>query len=52
MEQCMREIFSWYEAGKLRPAVTVTYPLDSFAQALQDVVDRRANGRIVLVPSV
>jgi NADPH2:quinone reductase len=52
MRRCMREIFSWYEAGKLRPAVAVTYPLDSFAQALQDVVDRRANGRIVLVPNL
>ena len=52
MRRCMREIFSWYEAGILRPAVAVTYPLDSFAQALQDVVDRRANGRIVLVPNL
>jgi NADPH2:quinone reductase len=52
MRQCLQEIFSWYEAGKLRPAVTVTYPLDSFAVALQDVVDRRANGRIVLVPNL
>src|SRR6516165_7228567 len=52
MRQCMQEIFSWYEAGKLHPAVAVTYPLDSFAQALQDVVDRRANGRIVLVPNL
>ena len=52
MRRCMREVFSWYEAGKLRIAVAVTYPLDSFAQALQDVVDRRANGRIVLVPNV
>jgi NADPH:quinone reductase len=48
----LQEIFSWYEAGKLRPAVTVTCPLGSFAAALQDVVDRRANGRIVLVPNL
>jgi NADPH2:quinone reductase len=48
----MGEIFSWYEAGKVRPALTVTYPLDSFAQALQEVADRRANGRIVLVPNL
>jgi NADPH2:quinone reductase len=52
MRQCIGEIFSWYEAGKLRPAFAVTYPLDSFAQALQEVVDRRVNGRIVLVPNL
>ena len=51
MARCMREIFSWYEAGKLRPVATVTYPLDSFALALQEIVDRRANGRIVLLPN-
>lgn len=51
MARCMREIFSWYEAGKLRPVATVTYPLNSFALALQEIVDRRANGRIVLLPN-
>jgi NADPH:quinone reductase len=52
MRKCVREIFSWYQAGKLRPPAAVTSPLDSFAQALQDVVDRRVNGRIVLVPNL
>jgi NADPH2:quinone reductase len=51
MRQCMQEIFSWYEVGKIRPTRTVTYPLDSFAQALQEVADRRANGRVVLMPN-
>ena len=51
MRQCMQEIFSWYEVGKIRPTHTVTYPLDSFAQALQEVADRRANGRVVLMPN-
>ncbi len=51
MAQCMEEIFAMFEAGKLKPAATVTYPLDSFAQALQEIVDRRVSGRIVLVPN-
>jgi NADPH2:quinone reductase len=51
MAQCMKEIFALYEAGKLKPAPTVTRPLQDFAQALQDVVDRRAAGRVVLVPN-
>lgn len=51
MAQCLQEIFAWYEAGKLKPAATVTYPLDAFAKALQDIVDRRVSGRIVLLPN-
>jgi NADPH2:quinone reductase len=51
MAACMHEVFGMYEAGKLRPSPTVTYPLDSFAKALQEVVDRRVAGRIVLVPN-
>jgi NADPH:quinone reductase len=51
MAQCLHEIFAMYEVGKLKPAATVTYPLDAFATALQDVVDRRISGRIVLLPN-
>lgn len=51
MAQCLQEIFAWYEAGKLKPAATATYPLDAFAKALQDIVDRRVSGRIVLLPN-
>ena len=51
MAQCIDEIFALYEAGKLKPAPTVTRPLEDFAQALQDVVDRRIAGRVVLVPN-
>lgn len=51
MMQCLNEIFAMYEAGKLKPAATVTYPLEAFAKALQDIVDRRVSGRIVLLPN-
>jgi NADPH2:quinone reductase len=51
MAQCMNEIFALFEAGKLKPAPTVTRPLEDFAQALRDVVDRRVAGRVVLVPN-
>jgi NADPH2:quinone reductase len=51
MAQCIGEIFALFAAGKLKPAPTVTRPLEDFAQALQDVVDRRVAGRVVLVPN-
>lgn len=51
MAQCIQEIFSMYEAGNLKPATTITRPLDAFAQSLQDIVDRRISGRVVLLPN-
>jgi NADPH2:quinone reductase len=51
MAECMREIFALYEAGKLKPAPFETVPLDAFATSLQEIVDRRAKGRIVLEPN-
>jgi NADPH2:quinone reductase len=51
MAECMREIFALYEKGKLKPAPFQSRPLDSFATSLQEIVDRRASGRIVLEPN-
>jgi NADPH2:quinone reductase len=51
MTDCIREIFTLYHAGKLKPAPFRTVPLEAFATALQDIVDRRATGRIVLEPN-
>jgi NADPH:quinone reductase len=49
MAECMRDIFALFEAGKLKPSPTVTYPLDEFVTAMRNVRDRRVRGRIVLV---
>jgi NADPH2:quinone reductase len=51
MAECMREIFSLYEKAKLKPAPFQSRPLDAFATSLQEIVDRRASGRIVLEPN-
>ena len=51
MAECMREIFALYQNGKLKPAPFHTVPLDAFAASLQEIVDRRASGRIVLEPN-
>ena len=49
MAKCIDEIFTLFEAGKLKPSSTATYPLEQFAQAMQDIANRRVRGRIVLV---
>lgn len=42
------EMFEMYAQGKIRPRVTAHYPLDEAVQALKDIEERRATGKIVL----
>ena len=51
MAQCFREVFAWYEEGKVRPAPSVVLPLEQFATALQQIRDRTAPGRMILTQS-
>jgi NADPH2:quinone reductase len=50
MEECLREVFALYEAGRIRPAPTVTYPLARFGDALREIGDRKVRGRVVVTP--
>jgi NADPH2:quinone reductase len=45
----MESLFGWFRAGQLRPQITQTYPLERVGEALRELKDRRAKGRIVLV---
>lgn len=44
------ELFEFYKRGKIRPRITATFPLEEAAAALKSLEDRRATGKIVLVP--
>jgi NADPH2:quinone reductase len=44
------EIVALYAAGKMKPAVTATYPLERTADALMDMMERRIKGKVVIVP--
>lgn len=46
----MRELFGWYQAGKVKPQIEGTYPLAEAASILQRVLGRGAVGKIVLAP--
>lgn len=46
----VRELFEWYEAGKLKPRISASYPFDRVAEALNDLAERRVKGKVVLVP--
>ncbi len=46
----VERLFAWFEAGRLKPHVCATFPLNRTAEALADVMERRAHGKIILIP--
>ncbi len=46
----IQELLTWYEEGKIRPVVSATYPLEQVADALNDMMNRRVTGKVVLLP--
>ena len=45
----LAQLLGWYVEGRLKPHVSGTYPLASFAEVLDAVVNRRVLGKAVLV---
>ena len=50
MRECFADIFRGFETGQLKAPAAKAVPLDDFAEALEQVRDRRATGRLVLTP--
>ena len=48
MQRCFTEIFTLYEAGRIKPAPVTRYPLEDYRTALAALRDRTAHGRLVL----
>ena len=44
----MAELFSLYEAGKIKPMVSATYPLNDVTKAFDDLMARNVKGKAVL----
>ena len=44
----LRRLFAWFEEGALRPMISETLPLERAAQAMQRLLGREAQGKIVL----
>jgi NADPH:quinone reductase len=42
------ELMGWWRDGKLRPHVSSTYPLDRAAEAIRELADRKAKGKVVV----
>jgi len=43
-----QQLFSWFAEGKLKPLVSQTYPLANTAQAINDLAQRKAVGKVVV----
>src|SRR5438270_13867183 len=44
----VRQLVTWWEEGKLRPHVSSCYPLDRAAEAIRELADRKAKGKVVV----
>ncbi|MEO1252938.1 MAG: NADPH:quinone oxidoreductase family protein [Pseudomonadota bacterium] len=44
----VKELFEFYEAGKIRPRISAHFPLEQAGEALQMMMDRKVLGKIVL----
>jgi NADPH2:quinone reductase len=45
------ELVSWWADGKLRPHTSASYPLEQAGDALRDLAERRALGKVVVTPT-
>jgi NADPH:quinone reductase len=52
LRQSVDELLGWYAAGKLRPCVTHRLPLERSAEAIRLLTDRRAHGKVVVLPEL
>ncbi|HUP28877.1 MAG TPA: NADPH:quinone oxidoreductase family protein, partial [Usitatibacter sp.] len=46
----MAQLVEWVAAGTLKPLVSARYPLAQGAEAIRDVRERRARGKVVVLP--
>jgi NADPH2:quinone reductase len=46
----MDQLQRWAEAGQIKPTISATYRLDQYVEAFRAVIDRKAFGRVAVVP--
>jgi NADPH2:quinone reductase len=50
--QSVEELLRWYGEGKLRPCITHRLPLERSAEAIRLLTDRKAHGKVVVLPGL
>jgi NADPH2:quinone reductase len=46
-----KELMTWLTTGKLKPLISAVYPLAQAPRALQDLLERKAKGKVILATS-
>jgi len=52
LRRSVDELVQWYEAGKLRPCISHRLPLEKSVEAIRLLTERRAYGKVVVVPGL
>jgi NADPH:quinone reductase len=50
LRRSVDELLGWYAEGKLRPCISERLPLEHSVEAIRLLTDRRAHGKVVVVP--
>ena len=48
-QQNLQELLTWFQQGKIKPLVSATYALKDAAHALNDMMQRKVKGKVVLL---
>ena len=48
-QEHLSELLTWFASGKIHPVISATYPLDRVADALNDIMNRKVTGKVVLL---
>ncbi len=52
LRRSVEELLGWYEEAKLKPCISHRLPLEKSVEAIRLLTDRRAYGKIVVVPGL
>jgi NADPH:quinone reductase len=52
LRRSVDELLAWYAAGKLRPCISHRLPLEKSVEAIRLLTDRKAYGKIVVLPDL
>jgi NADPH:quinone reductase len=52
LRRSVEELFEWYAAGKLKPCISHRLPLEKSVEAIRLLTDRKAYGKIVVLPDL
>jgi NADPH2:quinone reductase len=52
LRRSVEELLAWYGEGRLRPLITHRLPLERTVEAIRLLTDRKAHGKVVVLPRV